>query len=292
VIEAVGGTWDTRHALLAAAEDTALRMPNASSSLLAAVQLARGVAALGAERPEPAYDELHRVFVRSDPACQRVQQLWTVSYLADAAVHAGRRAQAATLLDAMEQLAGGAPAVGPTIALEYSRAVLADPASAEELFRAGLGGAGRPFPWHHARLQLAHGSWLRRQRRTVESREPLRAARATFDTMGAHTWAHRADRELRATGERGWRSARSPREQLSPQETQIAELAAEGLSNREIGQRLFLSHRTVGSHLYRIFPKLGVTGRGQLAGALVPGDRQSSDASSVDGAVRVARHLD
>jgi DNA-binding CsgD family transcriptional regulator len=292
VVDAVAGRWDLRHALLTEAEDTALRMPNASSSLLAAVQLARGVAALGAERPEPAYDELHRVFVRGDPACQQVQQLWTVSYLADAAVHAGRRDQAAAVLDEVERLAGSAPATGPLIALEYSRAVLADPSSAEELFRAALDGAGGDVPWHRARLQLAHGSWLRRQRRTVESRGPLRAARSTFDTVGASTWAHRADRELRATGERGWRPARHPREQLSPQETQIAELTAEGLSNREIGQRLFLSHRTVGSHLYRIFPKLGVTSRSQLAAALAPDHVQSSDASWPQDAPRMGRHHD
>ncbi|WP_344422945.1 ATP-binding protein [Pseudonocardia ailaonensis] len=288
-IEAVGGGWDVQHPLLTEAEDTALRIPNASSSLLAGVQLARGVAALGAERPEPAYGELHRVFVRTDPAWQRVQQLWTVGYLAEAAVHTGRRAEAAAVLDSVEKIAGDSPPVGPLIALEYSRAVLADPATAEELFRAALDGAARPFPWHRARLQLAHGSWLRRQRRTVESRGPLRAARSTFDAVGAHPWADRADRELRATGERGWRPARNPREQLSPQETQIAELAAQGLSNREIGQRLFLSHRTVGSHLYRIFPKLGVTSRTQLAGTL---DVQSSDASPPGGTPSLPRRGD
>lgn len=276
MIEGVAGGWDVRNPLLAEAEDTAQRMPNASSSLLAAAQLARGVAALGAERPEPAFDELHRVFVRTDPACQRVQQLWTISYLADAAVHTGRREEARSVLEALEKSAGDAPAVGPVIALEYSRAVLADAASADELFRVALDGAARPHPWHRARLQLAHGSWLRRERCTVESRGPLRAARNTFDATGARTWAQRADRELRATGERGWRPAHNPRGQLSPQEAQIVELAAQGLSNREIGQRLFLSHRTVGSHLYRIFPKLGVTSRAQLAGAL---DVQSSDAS-------------
>ncbi|RTL69039.1 MAG: LuxR family transcriptional regulator [Pseudonocardiaceae bacterium] len=276
MIEGVAGGWDVRNPLLAEAEDTAQRTPNASSSLLAAAQLARGVAALGAERPEPAFDELHRVFVRTDPACQRVQQLWTISYLADASVHTGRREEARSVLEALEKSAGDAPAVGPVIALEYSRAVLADAASADELFRVALDGAARPHPWHRARLQLAHGSWLRRERRTVESRGPLRAARNTFDATGARTWAQRADRELRATGERGWRPAHNPRGQLSPQEAQIVELAAQGLSNREIGQRLFLSHRTVGSHLYRIFPKLGVTSRAQLAGAL---DVQSSDAS-------------
>ncbi|HVU92130.1 MAG TPA: LuxR C-terminal-related transcriptional regulator, partial [Jatrophihabitans sp.] len=148
------------------------------------------------------------------------------------------------------------------------RAVLADPDTAEAQFQDALAGAGRPFPWHRARLELAYGSWLRRQRRVLDSRAPLRAARGAFDALGAHAWARRADQELRATGERGWRPTANPREQLSPQETQIAELAAQGLSNREIGERLFLSHRTVSSHLYRLFPKLGVTSRGQLAGAL------------------------
>lgn len=226
------------------------------------------MAALGADSPEPAYGELQRVFVPTDPACQQVQQLWTISYLADAAVRTGRRDETVRLLARMEQAAGGSAAAGPTIALEYSRAVLADEDDAEDLFRAALDGAGRTYPWHLARLQLAYGSWLRRRRHVAQSREPLRAARGTFDALGAHGWAHRADRELRATGERGWRPASVPREQLSPQETQIAQLAAQGLSNREIGQRLFLSHRTVSSHLYRTFPKLGITSRNQLAGAL------------------------
>lgn len=292
MIEGVGGGWDVRHPLLTEAEDTAQRMPNASSSLLAGVQLARGVAALGAERPEPAFDELHRVFVRTDPAHQRVQQLWTISYLTDAAVHTGRRDEAQALLATMEKLAGDAPAVGPAIALEYSRAVLADPAAADELFRVALDGAGRPYPWHRARLQLAHGSWLRRERRTVESRGPLRAARNTFDAAGAPTWAQRADRELRATGERGWRPAHNPRGLLSPQESQIAALAAQGLSNREIGQRLFLSHRTVGSHLYRIFPKLGVTNRAQLPGVLDVQSFDTSGPSAPPGGPRAGRRDD
>ena len=109
---------------------------------------------------------------------------------------------------------------------------------------------------------------LRRQRRVVESREQLRAARGTFDALGVRTWAQQAYQELRATGERGWQPTSNPRELLSPQETQIAELAALGLSNREIGERLFLSHRTVSSHLYLMFPKLGIASRGQLAAAL------------------------
>jgi DNA-binding CsgD family transcriptional regulator len=274
LIDAVRGGWDICHDLLSEAEQVALRTPNATSSLLAGVQLARGIAELGANRHEQAHRELHRVFTPTDPAFQRVQQVWTVSYLADAAVRTGRRAEANSVLTSMEQLAGHSPSTGSTIALEYSRAVLADRTSAESLFHIAVDGASCQLPWHRARAELAYGSWLRRQRRVVESREPLRAARATFDAVGARTWAQRADQELRATGEGGWRPTSNPRELLSPQEAQIAELAAQGLSNREIGERLFLSHRTVSSHLYRIFPKLGVVSRGQLAAALTNrGDR-------------------
>jgi DNA-binding CsgD family transcriptional regulator len=270
----VGKGWDTRHDLLAEAEQVAMRTPNAASSLLAAVQLARGIAELGANRHERAWAGLGRVFQPDDPAFQRVQQVWTLGYLADAAVRTGRRAEGRLALATVEQIAGGSPSTGSTIALEYSRAVLADHASAESLFNLAVNGASSQLPWHRARAELAFGSWLRRQRRVVESRGPLRAARATFEAIGARAWAQQADQELRATGERGWQPTSNPRERLSPQETQIAELAAQGLSNREIGQRLFLSHRTVSSHLYRIFPKLGIASRNQLAAAI-----QSPDAS-------------
>ncbi|MFG3061091.1 ATP-binding protein [Streptomyces sp. NPDC048231] len=276
LIDAVREGWDTRHALLSEAEHVALRTPNAASSLLAGVQLARGTAELGANRHEQAYGELHRMFETADPAFQRMQQVWALGYLADAAVRTDRRAEARAALACVERLVGASPPTGAAIALEYARAVLADRASAESLFHAARDGAASGLPWHRARIDLAHGSWLRRQRRVLESRAPLRAARSAFDAVGARTWANLADQELRATGERGWQPTSNPRALLSPQETQIAELAAQGLSNREIGQRLFLSHRTVSSHLYRIFPKLGIASRGQLAAALTHRGEQPS----------------
>jgi DNA-binding NarL/FixJ family response regulator len=107
--------------------------------------------------------------------------------------------------------------------------------------------------------------WLRRRQQAGESRAPLRAARDTFDALGADAWAERARRELRAAGERSGQPAPRALDLLAPQELQIARLAAEGLSNREIGQQLYLSHRTVRNHLYRIFPKLGITSRAELA---------------------------
>ena len=95
----------------------------------------------------------------------------------------------------------------------------------------------------------------------------MRAAIEVLDALGATRWSQRARQELRATGETIGRHV-DARDRLTAQELQIAHLAAEGLSNREIGERLFLSHRTIGSHLYRIFPKLEISARSQLRDAL------------------------
>jgi len=103
----------------------------------------------------------------------------------------------------------------------------------------------------------------------------LRAARDGFDALGAVPWGERARQELRASGEASRRRAFELSDTLSPQELQIAQLAAAGMSNKEIGRRLFLSHRTVGSHLYRIFPKLGITARSHLR-AVLQENRQPS----------------
>jgi DNA-binding NarL/FixJ family response regulator len=97
---------------------------------------------------------------------------------------------------------------------------------------------------------------------------PLRAAREAFDALGAAGWGERARQELRASGETSRRRTPDAWDELTPQELQIAQLAAAGLTNREIGERLYLSHRTIGSHLYRIFPKLGVTSRSELRDAV------------------------
>jgi DNA-binding CsgD family transcriptional regulator len=139
---------------------------------------------------------------------------------------------------------------------------------AQALFDAAFGASLAAWPLHRARLQLAYGMWLRRRQQAGDSRAPLRVARDTFDALGADAWAERARRELRAAGERGGRPAPRALDLLAPQELQIARLAAEGLNNREIGQQLYLSHRTVRNHLYRIFPKLGITSRAELAAAV------------------------
>ena len=137
-----------------------------------------------------------------------------------------------------------------------------------QAFAAALGQDLTAHPFLQARTLFSFGRWLRRQRRAADARAPLRKSIDLFDTLGAAQWSERARHELRATGETIGRRAPDARDRLTAQELQIAHLAAEGLSNREVGERLFLSHRTVGGHLYRIFPKLGITGRAQLRNAL------------------------
>jgi DNA-binding CsgD family transcriptional regulator len=191
-------------------------------------------------------------------------------FLAEAAVRAGRAEEARTIIADLERAALITPSPTLHVQLSYARAVLADDDEAEGLYLAALSQDLGRRPWARARLELAYGSWLRRQRRVAESRALLRTAHLTLQRIGATAWAEQAAIELRAAGERTLQGHEPDIDLLSPQELQIARLAAEGLSNREIGERLFLSHRTVGSHLYRIFPKLGITSRAQLATRIDP----------------------
>jgi DNA-binding CsgD family transcriptional regulator len=150
-----------------------------------------------------------------------------------------------------------------------ARALLAqDPEEAAARFDEAFGADLSHWPLQRARLLLAYGQWLRCQRRIAESRTPLRDARDAFDAMGCAAWGDQARRELRASGESSRRRDLAASDRLTAQELQIAQLAAQGLSNRDIAQRLYLSHRTIGTHLYRIFPKLGITSRGELRSAL------------------------
>ncbi|MBU3068161.1 LuxR family transcriptional regulator [Nocardia sp. NEAU-G5] len=124
-------------------------------------------------------------------------------------------------------------------------------------------------PLEAARSDLLYGEWLRRARRKTEARTRLRAALETFERIGAKVWADRARAELRATGDTGRQPAgASVLDLLTPQELQVVRLAARGLSNRDIGGQLFLSPRTVGYHLYKAYPKLGVAVRAELSALL------------------------
>ena len=123
-----------------------------------------------------------------------------------------------------------------------------------------------------ARAHLLYGEWLRRENRRVDARAQLRAAHELFVTIGMEAFAERARGELLATGERVRKRTAETRDDLTPQERQIARLARDGLSNPEIGARLFLSPRTVEWHLRKVFTKLGIRSRQELAGALPSSD--------------------
>jgi ATP/maltotriose-dependent transcriptional regulator MalT len=233
--------------------------------VLATVQLTRGLLALSEGRFDDAFADLRRLLDPADPAYQLALRAYCVAELTEAAVRAGQTDTMREILAELEPIAASTPSPALHIGLRYARAVL-DPS--DERFAAALAADLSGWPAERGRVHLAFGEWLRRQRRVVESRAHLRTARETFDALGLTAWAERARGELRSAGETSPNRGPDAREKLTPHELSIAQLAADGLTNREIGQRLYLSHRTVGTHLHRIFPKLGVSSRADLAGML------------------------
>jgi DNA-binding CsgD family transcriptional regulator len=155
------------------------------------------------------------------------------------------------------------------MAVGASAAMVAPDDRALELFQETLAIAGvERWRFDLARVRLAYGERLRRDRAMVEARAQLNAALTTFERLGARPWVERASAELRATGQTKPRAGESVLDRLTPQEFEIVTLAASGLTNKQIAERLFLSHRTVGGHLHRAFPKLGVATRAALRDAL------------------------
>jgi len=195
--------------------------------------------------------------------------LWALPELVEAAVRCGGMDQAAR---ALERLSERTQVAGTELALGIearSRALLTDGDAADELYREGINRLGGcRLAVELARGRLLYGEWLRRKRRRVEARKQLRAAREIFSAMGAAAFADRTVRELLATGERARTRTVETRLQLTAQEQQIAQLAAEGLSNAEIGAQLFISPRTVEYHLHKVYGKLGISRRSRIARAL------------------------
>jgi DNA-binding CsgD family transcriptional regulator len=266
VLRGLRGDTAEAERLVATAERTAIAQ--GLNDLICMIAFTRGVIWLADGRPAAALEHLTRVFDRSDPAYHEAARFMSVTYLADAASQSGQRHAATTILAQLEQLADRTPSPTLHSGLVYARPVLAQDDDAERLYDIALKGDLRHQPFDHARLQLAYGAWLRRQRRVSESRAPLRAARQVFDALACVHWAERARQELRASGEQSRARVPAARDRLSAQELQIAQMAATGMTNPEIAQQLYLSPRTVSSHLYRTFPKLGITSRNQLAAAI------------------------
>jgi DNA-binding CsgD family transcriptional regulator len=229
---------------------------------------ALSVAALGVGRYQDAYQYLRRIVDPADDVFHYGACQWVIGDLAEAALGAGHLEATAELLRGLAADLRDHPTPAVRYSVLYADAILADEDTSPARFAVALAADPGGSVLAQARLRLAYGGWLRRRRSMREAREVLADAQARFAELGASGFAYRAARELRAAGGAGERQGRDVLARLTPQELQIAQLAAEGLSNRQIGEQLFLSHRTVGSHLYHLFPKLGITTRSQLANVL------------------------
>ncbi|MGF1427890.1 helix-turn-helix transcriptional regulator, partial [Kitasatospora sp. LaBMicrA B282] len=229
---------------------------------LALHDLGRGRAAEVVERLEPHTAGHYR---------HHVSGIRTVPDLVEAAVRIGRPERAAAAFERFREWSRriGEPAWARALVLRC-QALLGPAESADAGYPAALelhARADRPF--ERARTALLFGEFLRRDRRKTEARAQLRAALEVFERLGAQPWAERARAELAAAGSATPVAAPAgPLAGLTPQEEQIARLAATGLSNREIAAQLFLSPRTVGHHLYKAYPKLGIASRAELAALL------------------------
>jgi DNA-binding CsgD family transcriptional regulator len=203
-----------------------------------------------------------------DPANPQVS-MWSLPELVEAASRCG---DAKLARDALERLAETTQPCGTDVALGLEarcRALLSDGAAADELHREAIERLRRtPLRPDLARAHLLYGEWLRREKRRVDAREQLRTAYDMLVAIGMEAFAERTSRELRATGEQVRRRTHETRDDLTAQERQVALFARDGLSNPEIGARLFLSPRTIEWHLRKVFSKLDIHSRKELVAAL------------------------
>ena len=268
IVAAVRGDAARAQRLLERSEVAAVR--HGWTDLVDVVRLGRGIEALTADRYDEAWAQL-RLLIDFPAASSTWVRLVAVGYLAEASTHCGCEPAAGAVLAAVEQQMPAASAASVqelrgVTALAY--AVTGCDAASDPAFDRALAECPANRAFDRARIQLARGRTLRRRRRVRESRLPLHEALVVFEQLEATVWAEQTRSELRATGARRVRRELGDAESLTAQELQIVRMAAAGLTNREIGQRLYLSHRTIGSHLYRAFPKLGIAARSQLRDVL------------------------
>lgn len=262
--EALRGDGEAVRALTERSERALLA--NGAHTMLCLVRVARGVAALADGRYREAHDELDAVFDPSATGYHPYVRFSVLSHLAEAGTHSDRHDRVAARIRELEPI--GATGASPLLRvhLHCAKALLAAGEGAQEALGTALDADLTDWPFERARLPLAHGTLLRRGRPSA-ARPVLRAAAETFDALGARPWADRAHAGLRASGETRRRRSGGA-DLLTPQELQAARLVAEGLTNREIAARLFLSPRTISTHLYRTYPKVGVGSRTELASVM------------------------
>ncbi|MFI9844904.1 AAA family ATPase [Nonomuraea sp. NPDC051941] len=185
--------------------------------------------------------------------------------LAAAAQRTGRQEEGARIVAAVRAALGERPTTRMTLLVHHAAALTGEPKDAEHHFRlATVNPAGEQWPLARAQARLHYAQWLRRKRRPLDARPLLATALESFTRLGARGLADEARVELRASGVAAAPAQADPLAELTAQQRQIVRLAARGLRNREIAEQLMLSPRTVGSHLYNVYPKLGVSSRHQL----------------------------
>jgi DNA-binding CsgD family transcriptional regulator len=254
--------------------------PRRIGSVQAYASHAKALAALGRGDFEDAYQHATAVSPAGVLAAHVPHALWLVMDLVEAAMRTGRHAEAAAHVTAVCE--ANLAAISPRLALITggAAAIAAPDHQDSDLFEQALATPGtNRWPFDLARIQLLYGEHLRRTKATTHARSHLTTALDTFQRLGAQPWAARAGNELRATGLSRGQAAASGPASLTPQQREIAKLAAAGLTNKQIGERLFLSPRTVATHLYQLFPKLGVTSRAALRDALtaLPDEQPQGD---------------
>ncbi|HEY2673488.1 MAG TPA: LuxR family transcriptional regulator [Rugosimonospora sp.] len=243
--------------------------PRRAGLVLRIAAQAKLLDALGHGDFEEAYRQATAIAPVGELAPHVPHALWLIMDVVEALVRTGRIAEAAAHVCAARE--SGVAGISPRLAMtvDAAAALVATEEEAPALFDSALAvGGGERWPFERARIVLAYGERLRRGKATTEARERLMAALDTFNRLGARPWVARAAAELRATGPTVGRLPATGPAALTPQQREIAELAAAGLTNKQIGERLFLSPRTIGTHLYQIFPKLGITSRAALRDAL------------------------
>ncbi|MEY9839787.1 DNA-binding CsgD family transcriptional regulator [Streptacidiphilus sp. EB103A] len=243
--------------------------PNRIGFVLQLAAHAKAVDALSNGEFETAYRHAVEICSPGTVPAHKPAALWVLLDLVEAAVRAGRTAEARAHIDDIRR--SGVADLSPRLALIAGGAtgMTAPAASFREAFDTALAtpGASR-WPFAQARIRLAYAERLRRAKSTTEARHQLTNALDAFERLGAAPWAARARAELRASGTPIAHPPSGPAAPLTPQEREIAALAASGLTNKQIGERLNLSPRTVSSHLYHLFPKLGISSRAALRDAL------------------------
>ncbi|GAB2826694.1 AAA family ATPase [Streptomyces daliensis] len=260
---------DAEGARARAARALAAVDPLESRSVAVTAWRALGLAAMAEGDHEAAYGCFRSAFDSAGEPVHYHASPPVLPELAATAARADRREEARAVVERMAPWLGAAPSPRASALLSRARALLADAGEAEPHFLAALADdAVEHWPFERAQARLDYAEWLRRQRRIAEARSLLASALETFRRLGAEPWAERARAELRAAGAPVSGPAADGLARLTPQQQEIVRLAARGLTNREVGEKLFLSPRTVGSHLYRAFPKLGVTARSQLRDAV------------------------